>query len=206
MGINKDIIMNCAIGMVQWINTDTFVIEFVKLDSYHNCMDIIIDAFQFPKYDGMKISEIVDNINNNIFFPSDFKIKFIVELLKDQYWGRSKEFDIVMSISPLCEIRNTSKIYIYEIFDIYLDDDMVHGKKTMIKRIRYPYLTYLGTKPVITMEYDIDKLEILEFKVNDKIIPLINHKKTFTKGTLGANVMVTILTHIAKVLLKMETI
>lgn len=164
MGINKDIISNCSQSMIKLINTDTFIIDFIKLDSYHDCMNMMIDKFKFPKYNGMdKIFDMINDLRSNNFFPYDFKIKFIVELLKNQYC--STDFDIVMSISPLCNVRyNTPS---YGLFDICVDGEKIFGSESMIKRMGHPYKTYLNMEPTIIMKYDMEKIEITKFKVNE---------------------------------------
>jgi len=202
MGIEENIIKYAVRNMFR-AGIDKDIMPLIaQFNSYHDCLNIMINECPIPIYETAEISSIIDIIHKNESLPMDFRLKFVVMLIRTQLYGF--DFDIILGVT--LKYLNMGK-YINNILHLIEDeDDRLIQINSIKKPIQKIYQQYLNIEPKIRDRYDTEKLELTTLKINDKKIPLIDHKKTFTMGTLGCNTMMSVVTHIARILLGMDTL
>lgn len=200
MGIEGNIIKYAVWKMFRKSTEKDVVPLIAQFNSYHDCLNIMIDECPIPIYETEEILGIIDTIHKNESLPMDFRLKFVVTLIRTQLFG--SDFDVILGITlkyisvdqRFCNVLNL----------IEDEDDRLIVINSIDKPILKLYEQYLDAKPTVRERYDTEKLELTTLRINNKKIPLIDHKKTFTRGTLGCNTMMSVVTHVAKILLDLE--
>lgn len=194
IGLDLDLIKTCVSEMLN--NYTTIIEDLVNMDTYHDCMNIIIDCYKST--DNKKnIPAVVDTLKKNNF-PQTFKIKIITKLICAEC--KPEDFDFVLCVTHqyVCDNKQLSDI-------LHIAGDRP-TKKSWFSPAKPLYKEYLNADVKNYLEYSSNKFGINYIKINDKKIELLQHEKTFTTGTMGGNTLMSIATHIAKILLEFDTL
>lgn len=202
MGIEENIIKYAVWNMFGKSTEKDVVPLIAQFNSYHDCLNIMIDECPIPIYETAEIMNIIDIIHKNESLPMDFRLKFVVTLIRTQLYGA--DFDVVLGVTLKYLSIGQSFGNVLNLTED--DDDRLIVINSIQKPIRKLYQQYLNIKPEVRDRYDTEKLELTTLRINNKKIPLIDHKKTFTRGTLGCNTMMSVITHIARILLELDTL
>jgi len=202
MSIDVSIVRKYAKHMID--SNKIKLIEIVGIYEYHDCINIMIDEVKTDYWDN--IPKIINNIVvKNSDFPIDFKLKTIVKILSSI---TSKcNFDIITGITINCNKAFFGKKF----------DEIASFKHESFENIIKPdsrknnefndlYKRYLDIPVAILIGYDPDSLTISNIKINNKDIPLIDHQKPVTEGMIGGNCMMSMMNHVARVLLKLDSL
>lgn len=200
MGLDITIINEAVTEMLD--NDIDIILELIKLGNYHECMKIIVDNHCYSLKSTISFIEIVESINKSLF-PDSFKIFLVNKLMVRDI--DINNFDYILGITY--EYENNTLIS--NILDVYIKNNTNIGSGNCRKNIIKLYQTYLHQDIFmndIIIIFAKNKTEIIEISVYKKPIELIQHEKTYTKGTLGANLFMTFATHISKILLGLATL
>ena len=200
MGLDITTINEAIVEMLD--NNVDVIIELTKLENYHECMKIIVDNHKYSSKSTTTFSEIVEFISKSSF-PDSFKILLVNKLMARNI--DIKNFDYILGITHEYE----KDALISNILDVFMQNDNNIGSGNCRRNILNLYQTYLRQNIVnddIIIIRRSSKIELIEISVHKKPIELIQHEKTYTKGTLGVNVFITFATHISKILLGLTTL
>ena len=141
---------------------------------------------------------LISSLWININFPKKNGISVVTKLICNMYVNSGvtsiRDFDYILGITH--KYMNLD----YNVRQILSSCEM-SADNSFIKRIHDVYKDFFDTNIQITITNK--DLKISELKINDEIIEFI-HKKTYTEGTFGSNVLKTIATHIAQILLEVK--
>lgn len=197
MGINVEDIKKSITLMLD--HTVDIVNDIMFFESYFDAFNLIIELHQYNK-------EYADDFNNLIIaikkasFPNSFKIAFINKIISRSL--KFENYDFIMGINfnyrPEkfdIDLRNT--------FHICMNTSSEENKsnKRWLPELEKVVQKYLKSESKFHLVYSPEKITIDAIKINDKAIEMIKHDKTFTKGTLGGNTLMSVVNHISKVLL-----
>lgn len=211
MGIDKNII-NESIDQMLIPNTNAIrdLVFYKKLCSwdtdpvteYHECMKIIIDRHYYSfEYSMIEINAIRDVLLKTTF-PDSFRIHLMQKMLTNKIIKNN--YDVVTGITY--EYQGIEPIN--KILDVQLNDkgQNVTKKPFIGKTVAQFYNKYFGALPDVEIVFTNGWSDLHDLKINKKSIGLIHHGKTFTRGTTGGNVLMSIATHISKILLGLDTL
>lgn len=211
MGIDKNII-NESIDQMLIPNTNVIrdLVCYKKqspqdidpVTEYHECMKIIIGRHYYPfEYATIEINAIRDMLLKTTF-PDPFKIYLMQKMLIHK--ANFGDYDVITGITY--EYQGIEPIN--EILDVQLNDkgQNVTNKPFIGEVIEEFYKKYLNETPNVEIAFINRRLDLQNININKKPIKLIFHEKTFTRGTIGGNVLISIVFHVSKILLGLETL
>lgn len=197
MGINVEDIKKSITLMLD--HTVDIANDIMFFESYFDAFSLIIESHQYNK-------EYADNFDNLVIgikkapFPNSFKIAFINKIISRSLKFENYDFILGITINYKPEkfdidLRNTFHIC------RNISDNENRSRKKWVPELDKLIQKYLKSSCKLFLHYDEDKLSISGLKINDKHIDLVQHNKTFTKGTLGGNILMSVVNHISKILL-----
>jgi len=197
MGIDVKDVKNCITQMLD--NVD-IIEDIILSDSYHDCLPLILEMCQYKKeYPAEKFDQLVELIKT-MSFPNSFKILLIAHVIVRSL--DFKDYDFIMGIK--FDYQDT-KIDLRDILSVCkcCNDNKDHSKLQWSEKPKELYKKYLKIEPKFFLSYN-DTMNVTRITINEKSAELVQHTKTFTKGTMGSNILMSIAYHIAKVLLGLE--
>jgi len=196
MAININLVEMCIGNML--CGNSNVIEELLEVQSYHDCINLILKNYTFPIYDKGKIIEIAICFKTNMVYLDEFKINIINKLICKTL--DPANFDIITGITQYYDARDTRPIK--DILDITLNDKGNLGLKgEILNRVEEMYLKYLGVKIDRSWGYT-DKTQCVIYIIINKInLYLLEPHEPTKKGTIGCNIMMTIVNHLSKILL-----
>lgn len=207
IGMNINIIKEV---IIQMLDTNKDIIkELIALESYHDSMKLIVESYNINKeYSTGTFIGMIECIKKSSFID-DFKLTLVTKLITLS--EKFEDYDFVLGISCdyVCNtVSGSPLVLLSDVFNQYIDPKT--GKKCCGKvwstNPNKLFKKYLNIEPVLDMLLYAESTRICNISVNKKNIELIQYTKTFTKGTLGGNTLMSIATFIARVLLELEKI
>lgn len=208
MGIAVTVIKEVITQMLD--NDKDIIKELLTLEPYHDSMKLIIDLCKINKeYSTETFIEIVECIKKSSFMDS-FKLNSIIKIITAS--EKFEDYDYVLGIKCdyVCTNPSSGSPYVIlaDVFNQYHDPKI---NKTCCGKKWTPianklFQKYLNIEPKLNLCFYAETMGISDISINNKQIELVQHTKTFTKGTLGGNTLMSLATYIAKVLLEIEKI
>jgi len=200
MTFNDDLLNKCIKKMLD--NKD-IITELSNLFIYHDCWNMMFENGIILNYDKDRIITTANDLQKNSIIPDNFKIKMIMKMICKQLDPQT--FDIVMGITSNfdCDVNRKIK----DIMSVFVKNKQVYHTNLTdsYKPVKEIYKKYTNIEPIVEYYYVVG--EMLKFsiiKVNKQEIKLVGHENTVTKGTVGHNIMLTIVTHISEILLGLK--
>lgn len=190
LGFETDLIKRVTILMLR--EDKSVIDELGKITNFHDCMNIIIDSYTCKLTDD-EIFNLVETISKTNH-PNQFKVKLISRFIRSNL--NIKNFDIVLAIT--CEFK-------YECDSWNRPSNIVDiaNYKSFTRSL---YKMYLKQDIVCDFQYYSIPVPVhlATILINKKPIELVEYKNTYTKGTYGGNIMMSVVAHISKILLGLE--
>jgi len=213
---------NCYINIVRILSlaeymcidkhiVDMFAREYItkpNIDIYDILDDIVYDPVMILTLDYLKprfpietIQKRIDEIVQGTKFseiPSEFKIKYIANIIKNVV----DKLELIRGITPLIYNNDEYKyIKVYKIINCHDDVDMTNLQIICGEL----YNKILNITPIVKIELYYPKYKLKEIYINNKPIELF-YDKLEDCGLKGYHLNKTFAVHIAKILLKYETL
>lgn len=129
-------------------------------------------------------------------YPTEFKIKYVSKLFSNNLTPQN--YNIVFGINAMIIDNDLSKCQINNIINCV---DGTQSKELLIIKCIKPYDLFLKQTPNI--EINVLDSKVSEIKINSK--PIDYHfQPILTPGLVGANLMITITTHISRIMLGID--
>lgn len=172
--------------------------HIIELDTHDYSINIILDRYKSHNCNFDDIKNIIDKLSKKPLISSTIKINIVSKLISSTQIA--KKFDIILCINS--EYSNYGNI----------NDILTVQEKNKNKIWKRPilclYKKYLGinaSELLLDFNYNNHMPHMIsEIFVNKKPIELVKYTKNYTKGTYGGNTMMSIITHISKILLGFE--
>lgn len=184
------------------LNKQKIFEELVKIDSFHQSLDIVIQCMRRDIIDDENLKEkfnLLTKSNWNV----DNKLKLLEKIIHSRGSRNPREYDIILAVNTF--LKNPSQMC------------GCPGSRTIIvaeDHIRRWYKFFLDQTPrVELMISDPEKFNIFDTKkveikliINRKEIELINYNRTYTPGTYGWNLLSSLSMHTSKIILGLESL
>lgn len=201
MGINLEDIKKCVTKMLD--HTVDIVNDIISLESYSDSAKLIMEMHEYKKEYSDNFDNLIDMIKKSSF-PDSLKIEFINKIICRSLSIEDYDFILGINSNYLFNTNTPDMRNILNVFYFSTDKNVDYSLKKWSDEPKKLFIKYLNKEPTFHLIYESTELKITKIKINNKIIELIQHNKTFTKGTTGGNTLMSITTYIAKVLLGLE--
>lgn len=198
MGLNEKLI-NESVSQMLNHNEDIMeelIIAFESGLCNYECLKFIINQHKYKRYYlPDQFSKLLERIKK-LDCVDFFKISLLTNIIIST--SSVVNFDIILGIN-----FNFEKKW-HQIKDIIDVDNNNMIKSETLKKYKDFYQRFLQIEPIISIDFDEHTINRIE--INYKSVGMIRYTKTTTNGTYGGNFMMSFATHIAKILLGLETL